>query len=276
MWPASLLLYNCEVSFDVFWAHPNVWHSHYLPRDLIFFLIVNWFFNLDLISHFVLHWIGLHAKCLMPKCARLQMVEQLHLGNSWKPHQAALVPMVHFPPMSHAAINLCCLRVLLWDLRAHLHWDLSSCSLSLIPLPLSEHPWKILCAHVDLKFQRLNCYKLELWLAAFSSEAGKNMLGGEREVVSDICLLLCLGPHFCLTMSLTGHCTGPAVCCSMSWGVPTITFSNTQYKLWGSILCCERASSQPAAHAVLQLHNTQISWILHGRLSFCLVIVEWV
>lgn len=61
----------------------------------------------------------------MPKCARLQMVEQLHLGNGWKPHQAVLVPMVHFPPMSHAAINLCCLRVLLCDHRAHLHQDLS-------------------------------------------------------------------------------------------------------------------------------------------------------
>lgn len=98
-------------------------------------------------------------------------------------------------------------------------------SLCLITLPLSEHPWKILCACVDLKFQLLNCYKLKLWLAAFSPEAGKNMLwcwplGGEREVVSDICLLLCVGPHFCLTMSLAGHCTSPAVCCSVSWGMP--------------------------------------------------------
>lgn len=100
-------------------------------------------------------------------------------------------------------------------------------------------------------------------------------LGGEREVVSDICLLLCLGSHFCMSMSLTGHCTGPAACCSMSWGVPMVTLSNTQYKLWGSILCCQRARSQPAAHAVPLLHNTQISWIILWRF-FCLVIVEWV
>lgn len=47
----------------------------------------------------------------MPKCACLQMVEQLHLGNDWQPHQAVLVPMVHFPPICHAAISLCRLHV---------------------------------------------------------------------------------------------------------------------------------------------------------------------
>lgn len=52
-------------------------------------------------------------------------------------------------------------------------------SLCLIPLPLPELPGKILCSHVDFKFHLLNCYKLKLWLAAFSPEAkraGKNML----------------------------------------------------------------------------------------------------
>lgn len=146
-------------------------------------------------------------------------------------------------------------------------------SLCLIPLPLSEHPWKILCAHVDLRFQLLSCYKLKRGWQLSHQRLTKNTLrywplGGEREVVSDVCLLLCLGSCFCLTMSLTGHYTGPAVCCSMSWGVPIIKLSSTQYKLWGSILCCQRARSQPAAHAVLLPHNTQISWIIHWRLFF--------
>jgi len=70
----------------------------------------------------------------MPKCARLQMVEQLHLGNGWRSHQAALflVPMVHSPPMSHAAVNLRCLHVLVWGHGTHLHQSLSQ------PLSLSD------------------------------------------------------------------------------------------------------------------------------------------
>lgn len=52
----------------------------------------------------------------MPKYACLQMVEQLHLANGWRPHQAVLLlmPTVHSPPMSHDAINLLCLHVLAW------------------------------------------------------------------------------------------------------------------------------------------------------------------
>lgn len=131
-------------------------------------------------------------------------------------------------------------------------------SLCLILLPLPELPWKILHTHVDFKFHLLNCYKLKLWLAAFSPEvkwAGENTPwfwppGEEMEVVGGICLLLYLGPHFCLTVLLTGQSTVPAVCFSMSWDMPIIILSNIQYKRWGSISCFQSARSQPAAPAV--------------------------
>lgn len=71
-------------------------------------------------------------------------------------------------PLTFAVSMSCCVTTGLIFTRT-----CPSHSLCLIPLPLSELPWKILCAHVDLKFQLLNWYKLKLWLAAFSPEAGK-------------------------------------------------------------------------------------------------------
>lgn len=96
-------------------------------------------------------------------------------------------------------------------------------------------------------------------MADFSPEAkqaGKNMLwywplGGEMEVVSGICLLLRFG-H--ISVDSVAHW-------SLYWSSSVtlyrdmliIILSNIQYKLWGSILCFQNASRQPAAPAVLLL-----------------------
>lgn len=138
-------------------------------------------------------------------------------------------------------------------------FTMASKSLFLCPilLPLLELPWKILCACVGFAFHLLNCYKLKLWLSAFSTKAkwtGKSMLWywplKEEEVVSSICLLLCWGLQFCPTVSLTGHYASPIVCCCMAWDMPVIILSNIQYKLLGSILCFQSARNQPASPAV--------------------------
>ena len=181
----------------------------------------------------------------MPKHACLQMVELLHLGNGWRPHQAVLLlmPTVHSPSMSHSAINLCCL----WLCSGVSPWGSSSNIFSLTPifLPLLELPWKILCMYVGFKLHLLNCYKWKLWLTAFLPKgkwAGRGMLwcwplGGQLEVVSGVCFLLWWVLYFCPTVSLAGHCTGLVVWCCMASETPVIILSNTQYKLLESILC---------------------------------------
>lgn len=196
----------------------------------------------------------------MPKRACLQMVELFHLGDGWRPHQSVLLlmPTVHSSPVSHSAINLFCL----WLCSSLSPW--ARLLIVLLSLWSSCPCWSFFgsfCAcYVGFKFHLLNCYKWKQWLAAFLPKGkwtGKSMLwcwplGGQLEVVSGFCFLLCWVLHFCPTVSLTGYCTGLLVRCCMASEMPVIILSNIQYELLGSILALlERQESASSSCRVL-------------------------